>query len=137
MSNKVKGGDAFHRMNFLYQVATVLQEHQSTPSRLVSFYGHALHMISRRIQAKLDPSIKRTLCKKCSTLLSPGVTCTERLRGGKGKKHLTVTCLVCGTVKRFPTKRGYQLWYDSAKARENPTAAVPAPKVQHPPDNKA
>ncbi|KAK8784926.1 hypothetical protein V5799_008712 [Amblyomma americanum] len=29
-----------------------------------------------------DPSIKRNLCKKCSVLLCPGITCTERLRGG-------------------------------------------------------
>ncbi|KAK8784918.1 hypothetical protein V5799_008713, partial [Amblyomma americanum] len=28
----------------------------------------------------IDPSIKRNLCKKCSVLLCPGITCTERLR---------------------------------------------------------
>lgn len=27
-----------------------------------------------------DPSIKRTLCKSCDTILIPGVTCTQRLR---------------------------------------------------------
>lgn len=133
MSKGKGGGDAFHRMNFLYQVASLLLEREQTPSRLVSLYGHALHMISRRIQAKLDPSIKRTLCKKCSTLLWPGITCTERLRGGKGKKRQTITCLVCGTIKRFPTKRGYQLWYDSIEAREKASAA----KVQQSPGDEA
>ncbi|EEC14332.1 hypothetical protein IscW_ISCW021685 [Ixodes scapularis] len=73
MSKGKGGGDAFQRMNFLYQVR------------------------------------------------------------GKGKKRQTITCLVCGTIKRFPTKRGYQLWYDSIEAREKASAA----KVQQPPGDKA
>lgn len=90
-------------------------EHDPSATKLASFYGHVLHMISRRIQAKLDPSIKRNLCKKCSVLLCPGVTCTERLRA-KPSQRIVVTCLVCGTIKRFPAKRGYQLWYDKPEA---------------------
>lgn len=36
-----------------------------------------------------------------------------------------VTCLVCGTIKRFPAKRGYQLWYDKPEALlEQPTAST-------------
>ncbi|XP_050032689.1 ribonuclease P protein subunit p21 [Dermacentor andersoni] len=116
----VKGGDAFQRMNFLYQVASKVLEQDPSAGKLASFYGHVLHMISRRVQAKLDPSIKRSLCKKCSVLLCPGVTCTERLRASAQRgQRLVVTCLRCGTIKRFPTKRGYQLWYDKAEALGN------------------
>lgn len=121
----VKGGDAFHRMNFLYQVANKVLEQDPSTGNIASFYGHVLHMISRRVQAKLDPSIKRSLCKKCSVLLFPGVTCTERLRTSSGRgQRLVVTCLRCGTVKRFPTRRGYQLWYDKAEALGNQAVAA-------------
>ncbi|XP_037522723.1 ribonuclease P protein subunit p21 [Rhipicephalus sanguineus] len=121
----VKGGDAFHRMNFLYQVANKVLEQDPSAGKVASFYGHVLHMISRRVQAKLDPSIKRSLCKKCSVLLFPGVTCTERLRASPGRgQRLVVTCLHCGTIKRFPTRRGYELWYDKAEALGNQAIAA-------------
>ncbi|XP_064478937.1 ribonuclease P protein subunit p21-like [Ornithodoros turicata] len=116
--SKVKGGDAFHRMNYLYQVLNHVLENAPSSNNLHCYYGHTMRMISRRIQAKLHPSIKRTLCKKCSMLLSPGVTCTVRLRG-KRSKHQVIRCLTCGTIKRFKTKKGYSLWYDQPEAQQN------------------
>ena len=35
---------------------------------------------------------------------------------GKTQKHVVVTCLDCGTIKRFPTKANYQLWMDRTDA---------------------
>lgn len=77
---------------------------------------------------RLDPSIKRTICKRCDSLLVPGVSSTNRIENpSKGGKKpwadvLVVECNACGAVKRFPVgiemlkeKRGnkFKLWSET------------------------
>ena len=74
-----------------------------------------------------DPSIKRTVCKRCDALLIPGVTCTHRLRGelnadlfylfaqlhfcvARREAHIVVRCSTCGAAKRFLLRKNHQLW---------------------------
>ena len=98
-----------------------------------------------------DPTIKRTICKSCDTLLLPGITATHRMRGtllfsrnarlislfsASREKHLVVRCLTCGEVKRFLAREGYKLWSERfgvsedvepvAKEVETMSAAVSA-----------
>lgn len=75
---KFKGSELFHRMNFLSQVQDIILEDCPQSSDLLSYYGHTLHMLSRRTQSKLDPALKRQMCKKCSVRLKEGVTCSVR-----------------------------------------------------------
>jgi ribonuclease P protein subunit RPR2 len=44
------------------------------------------------------------LCKSCGSLLVPGVNCRVRTRTEFGTTVL-ITCLECGTKKRYPTVR--------------------------------
>jgi ribonuclease P protein subunit RPR2 len=67
-----------------------------------------LRTISHKGQIRLSPSIKRSICKKCESLLIPGSSSTHRVdnqsRGGKKPwaDVLVVRCNACGTEKRFP-----------------------------------
>lgn len=105
-------------MNFLYQAAhSVLSSNPSQP-QLARFYIHTLKTISKRLVLKIDPTIKRTICKSCDTLLVPGVTCTHRIRAAR-EKHLVVKCLTCGTLKRFLARGKHQLtWEEMEEERE-------------------
>ncbi|KAG1669288.1 Ubiquitin domain-containing protein UBFD1 [Nymphon striatum] len=54
--------------------------------------------------------IKRKICKKCNSLLLPGITASVRYKGKN--KRIIVTCKNCKQVKRFCTSKDYTLWYD-------------------------
>lgn len=79
MTKNFKNSQVFHRMNFLSQCQEALMESDPAVSNLQAFYGHTLHILSRRTQSKMYPSLKRSMCKKCSTLLVPGTNATLRL----------------------------------------------------------
>ena len=67
-----------------------------------------LRAVSQKSQIRLSPQLKRTVCKRCNARLFPGKTSHEELENlsvGHRKPWadvLVVTCLVCGTKKRFP-----------------------------------
>jgi ribonuclease P protein subunit RPR2 len=71
-----------------------------------------LRTISHKGQIRLSPSIKRSICKKCASLLIPGSSSTHRVdnRSRGGKKPwadvLVIRCNACGTEKRFPVGAG-------------------------------
>lgn len=49
----------------------VSTEHPES-THLHAYYGYTLQLLSRRTQNKLHRSLKRVLCKKCSSPLQPG-----------------------------------------------------------------
>uniref|UniRef100_A0A7C3J3P8 Ribonuclease P protein component 4 n=1 Tax=Candidatus Methanomethylicus mesodigestus TaxID=1867258 RepID=A0A7C3J3P8_9CREN len=60
--------------------------------------------ISRRTRIRIPRSKKRLFCKKCTTFLLPGKTARVRVRQHRSP-HVSVCCLVCGHVKRYPLRR--------------------------------
>ncbi|XP_071954302.1 ribonuclease P protein subunit p21-like [Antedon mediterranea] len=108
--------DAFQRMNFLYQAAHLTLKQDPENEELVRFYIHTMRMIAQRLVLRIEPEIKRTICKKCSLLLVPGITAITRIRG-KREHHRVVTCKSCGQVKRFNTGANHTLWSDIPNAR--------------------
>ncbi|KAJ5670637.1 uncharacterized protein N7477_006000 [Penicillium maclennaniae] len=64
--------------------------------------------VSLKTQTRLPVPVKRSHCKRCDTLLLPGVNCTHVVtNASRGRKKpwadvLVVHCLVCSTEKRFP-----------------------------------
>ena len=66
-----------------------------------------LRHVAQKSQIRLCPSLKRSLCKRCDSLLIPGITSTVGLenKSRNGSKpwanvHV-VDCQVCGAQKRF------------------------------------
>ncbi|XP_075708911.1 ribonuclease P protein subunit p21 isoform X1 [Rhinoderma darwinii] len=83
---------------------------------LARFYCHTEKTIGKRLVLRQDPSIKRTICKRCSSLLLSGVTCTVRLRKRRGQRLTLVRCLSCGHTKRFLNNPNHKLWSEQPEA---------------------
>ncbi|XP_053563530.1 ribonuclease P protein subunit p21 isoform X2 [Bombina bombina] len=116
MSSQIKDKEAFQRLNFLYQAAHCVLAQNPENVELARFYCHTERMISQRLVLRQDPSIKRTICKRCSSLLLPGVTSTVRQKKHHGQRRTVVRCLSCGHTKRFLNNPNYKLWCDQPQA---------------------
>ena len=56
--------------------------------------------IARKTRTKLPRNMSRRICKECGTIFVPGDNCRVRFRHNRSK-HMTVTCLTCGEIKRY------------------------------------
>lgn len=75
----------------------------ATPAYLSRAYVSSMKSIGRKTVVKLDPSVKRTICKGCDTLLIPGVTATVRSKFSPSHQKLVrFSCLNCKTTRRIP-----------------------------------
>ncbi len=70
-------------------------------------YSELIIRIAEKGKVRIPRSIKRSICKNCKVILIPGVTARVRIRseGTKGS-HITVTCTLCGWMKRYYIKAG-------------------------------
>ncbi|CAM1310701.1 RPP21 (predicted) [Pycnogonum litorale] len=100
----MKNNDACQRINYLYQASQVVSAVGKKNEGLARYYSNLMCNISRKSLQKIDYTVKRKVCKKCQSVLDPGVNCIAR-HGGK-RKHVVVTCLICGMNKRFQTPSG-------------------------------
>ncbi|KAF2666462.1 Rpr2-domain-containing protein [Microthyrium microscopicum] len=77
--------------------------------------SHIITLQRKSNDVKLTREIKRTICKRCNTLLLPGKTSSSKVenksRGGKKAwaDVLVETCLLCGMEKRYPVGAKKQL----------------------------
>ncbi|GAB6020423.1 Ribonuclease P protein subunit p21 [Chamberlinius hualienensis] len=126
--------DLYQRINYLYQAAHCL----SAKSNLSVHFGGVLKTIAKRSVLKIEPKVKRDLCKSCNALLIPGITATVRLRG-KRSLHYVTTCLRCSTIKRLPCDYNYrQLWCEKANqltVEQRPKNSNNQSTVDKPPKN--
>ncbi|XP_053456945.1 ribonuclease P protein subunit p21 isoform X2 [Nycticebus coucang] len=109
MAGPVKDREAFQRLNFLYQ--------DPDNQALARFYCHTERTIAKRLVLRRDPSVKRTLCRGCSSPLIPGLTCTQRQRRSRGQCWTVQTCLTCQRSQRFLNDPGHLLWGDRPEAQ--------------------
>lgn len=54
--------------------------------------------IGMRYQVSLPRDVRRLVCRECGALLVTGATARHRITNGR----VTITCLACGAVKRYP-----------------------------------
>jgi len=106
------GRSAFHRINFLYQASNLVSElpFSETGRILSAHYGQILSKVAKKSVLRMDPSIKRTVCKGCGSLLKPGVSSVVRKRK-KNKGSVNHTCRTCGTNKSFGVREEYEIWH--------------------------
>ncbi|XP_004387147.1 ribonuclease P protein subunit p21 isoform X1 [Trichechus manatus latirostris] len=161
MVGQVKDREAFQRLNFLYQVspgrgrsgkvglvrparsdcsppqaAHCILAQDPENQALARFYCHTERTIAKRLVLRRDPSVKRTLCRGCSSLLVPGLTCTQRQRRCKGQRWTVQTCLTCQRSQRFLNDPRHLLWGDRPEAQlvsqADPKPPQPLPSTAHP-----
>lgn len=71
-------------------------------------YMSHMRGVSLKTQLRLPVEVKRSVCKRCDTLLIPEVNSTEEIRNAsRGRRKpwadvRVVRCSTCGTEKRFP-----------------------------------
>ncbi|KAF9792598.1 Rpr2-domain-containing protein [Thelephora terrestris] len=74
-----------------------------TPAYLSRAYVSSMKAIGRKTVVKLDPSVKRTICKGCDALLIPGMTAIVRSKPSSShKKMVRLSCVNCKTMRRIP-----------------------------------
>ncbi|KAJ5965056.1 uncharacterized protein N7479_004932 [Penicillium vulpinum] len=118
VASDVSPGKNGHTVDTNQQICSVNQQKTQKPLRNLSrvCVSH-LRAVAMKTQIRLPVTLKRSVCKRCDTILAPGVTCLHEIRNEShgGKKPwadvLVVRCLSCGTEKRFPQteKRGRKL----------------------------
>ncbi|XP_075268259.1 ribonuclease P protein subunit p21-like isoform X1 [Opisthocomus hoazin] len=79
MAAPVRDREALQRLNFLFQAAHWVLPHSPALAR---FYCSTQRGAARRLVLRLDPSVKRAVCRRCCSLLLPGAGGCLRLRGG-------------------------------------------------------
>ncbi|KAF8527783.1 RNAse P Rpr2/Rpp21/SNM1 subunit domain-containing protein [Gautieria morchelliformis] len=130
--NSVVNREMFQRLNFLYQASAYLKgieasasvpsdgthinhtsrdsprkkgckRRRATLGGLGSSYVQCMRNISSKNVIRIDPNVKRTLCKGCDTVLLPGTTASVRVRGSADKsREVVYTCLACHTPRIIP-----------------------------------
>ncbi|XP_074656564.1 ribonuclease P protein subunit p21-like [Tubulanus polymorphus] len=111
-SSYIAGRESFQRINYLFQCAMETLKSNPRNVELVRFYCKALKTVARKQVLKLDPTIKRKICRRCDVLLLPGVTCCQRTR----MKSRVVTCTECGDSRRYPYNKQQKLWCEQKQA---------------------
>jgi ribonuclease P protein subunit RPR2 len=71
---------------------------------LAKRYVEIARYVGMKAGVRIPKEEKIFLCKSCGSLLVPGVNCRVRTRTEFGTTVL-ITCLECGTKKRYPTVR--------------------------------
>lgn len=113
-NEKLKVGENYGRINYLVQASRkVFNNDESISSQLGSL---AISFGRRLPQVRLDPLLKREMCKGCGVYLVYGVNAKVRHKS-KRQKHLVITCLTCHTIKRFVTNPDHKLWSEQSEAK--------------------
>ena len=97
-TKKIPNKEAIERMNYLYQLAH--EALKVNNEGLARFYIYTMKGIAKRCVIRLDPSIKRTICKYCNSLLISGITMRTRISSNR-ETHVIQICLYCDNQKRF------------------------------------
>lgn len=117
MAAQLKDREAYLRLNYLYQAAHCVLTQNPENVQLARFYCSTQKTIARRLVLRQDPSVKRTLCKRCCSLLLPGVTATTRQRRKRGRSFTVVRCVSCGQSRTLLNDPGHCLWADRPEAQ--------------------
>lgn len=107
-----QGKDVFERMNYLYQAGHLMASRNRVAA---SYYGNIMISCSKKSVLRIDPEIKRTVCKSCQTPLIPGETARVRICK-KPSKNIKWTCLTCFDSKKYPVKTGHKLWSEQPES---------------------
>jgi len=75
-----------------------------TDRELAKRYVELARKVGMKAGVRLTSKQKLRICKGCGGLLVPGANCRVRTRPEHGTTVL-ITCLDCGTKKRYPTVR--------------------------------
>ncbi len=91
---------AKERIQILFNLAE--KEFKKHPERSKR-YVELARKIGLRYNVRLSREFKRKFCKNCNSLLVPSVT--SKVRTDSNAKAITIKCLNCKKIYRYPYKR--------------------------------
>lgn len=91
---------AQERIQILFKLAK--KEFRRHPERSKRYIELA-RKIGLRYNVRLSKYLKRSFCKKCNSLLIPGLTSSVRL--DSKRKVVNIKCLKCDKIYRYKYKR--------------------------------
>ncbi|KAF8705874.1 molybdopterin synthase, partial [Rhizoctonia solani] len=97
--------DLMQRMNFLYQASATLARSGAHPEtgRLARKHVKTIKGIASGAVVKIDPSVKRMLCKGCNAVLVPGSSASVRVKTSRPHgRVISYTCFSCREVRVIP-----------------------------------
>lgn len=147
--NHVGNKDIIQRLNFLYQASALLGtiSHPPSPHTPVTCHPAACHqrkrvvttselsrsyidtmkVVGQKTNTKIDPSVKRRLCKNCSLVLVPGISATVRVKNSASHHHLVCyVCQACRSERRIPAPPA--LLDDAMSCTDQPATEIVAVK---------
>lgn len=95
---------ALERINILFELAEKNYRHREELARR---YLQLAKRIAMRNRIRIPQNLNRRMCKECYSYLVPGVTSRVRIKS-KREPHMSITCVKCGAIRRFPIKRRNQ-----------------------------
>lgn len=104
--------DVFERMNYLYQASHLMALKNRVAA---SYFSNNMVACAKKAVLRMEPNLKRTICKCCQSPLIPGETARVRVVS-KPIKGIKWTCLTCMNTKRYPMKQGYKMWLDQPES---------------------
>lgn len=106
----VPNRDGFARASFLFQAAHTTASHPAV-SRM---YMRSMDLVTKKNVLKINPHVKRSVCKKCDRLQVPGKTCSMSIEDAMKKSETFQILCQCGSKRRFPVgkQRDYELFVD-------------------------
>ncbi|KZV93399.1 Rpr2-domain-containing protein [Exidia glandulosa HHB12029] len=156
-AQNVQNRDIIQRLNFLYQ-ASVHLAHASTststttpdaPSAsnrarnasrrrqtlslhdLSRSYAQTMRAVGARTVTRIDPAVKRSLCKGCASVLLPGTTAHVRVATSRSHEHAVRTqCKACGASRTIPCPPGAAEIGDASDERQ--AEELPRGSKRHP-----
>jgi len=70
--------EVYQRLNYLYQVIVKLSESPDENMTMIRHHCKVFSQIAQKKVLRVDPQIRRRICRKCFIFLLPGVTCSSR-----------------------------------------------------------
>lgn len=108
--------EGFSRASFLYHASQSMALQNEALSRM---YSKSVDSVTKKGVLKLDPSLKRTVCKGCHRVQTAGVSCAITVENaGKQSEVYQVKCK-CGKMKRYPVGKNRDYVLFSEKQEHN------------------
>lgn len=101
MRRRNKGAEREVALERVRRLVVLAEQAMPEDPKLADRYVRLARRIAMRYQVSLPREIRRRVCRGCDGLLLPGRTARVRI----ANQRVSVTCLRCGTVKRYPYAR--------------------------------
>ncbi|KAG9005250.1 hypothetical protein FRB94_001668 [Tulasnella sp. JGI-2019a] len=102
-TSTAKAPTARQKQNKKRKDRPITKNGQNSLMELSRQHSRSMKVIAKKSVLRMDPSVKRTICKTCQMVLIPGISATVRVKSSPSHGHAArYTCTACHTSRSFP-----------------------------------